>query len=270
MEINRSNIMNIVNEFNLRPDKDYGQNFLVEPDVSKKIVDLLSIKNGEKVLEIGPGLGSLTHFLTQFDNEIDVVDIDHRMIEFIRYNYHEYKSLNCYENDIRKHNIGHYNKIIGNLPYNITTELVNYLLIYGAECNRFVLMCQLEAINRFIDLSGKEYGPSSILVHLLGQPKKEFVVKHGCFYPVPKCASVVFTIDINSGLDRSLCIDVYKFSKLLFANRRKTIYNNLSNIIKDKEKAKDILDKCGIDCSKRPEEIHYSKYVDLFKAYKNL
>lgn len=270
MEINRANIMDIVKEFDLRPDKDYGQNFLIEPDISKRIVDLLDIQKGEKILEIGPGLGSLTHFLVDYDNSVDVVDIDSRMIKFIEYNYKDFDNLKCVENDIRRHDVGRYNKVIGNLPYNITTELVNYLVSNATNCTKFVLMCQLEALNRFIDLSGKDYGPLSILIHLLGQPKKEFIVKHGCFYPVPKCASVVFSITMFDNLDKNLCVEVYKFTKIMFGNRRKTIYNNLCNFIKNKELAKSVLDLCGIESIKRPEEIEFLKYVDLYKAYKNL
>ena len=87
MEINRSNILDIVNNSNARPDKDYGQNFLVEPEVCKKIVSALDIQQDEPVLEIGPGLGSLTHFLNEQANNLTVVDIDERMIAFLKLIY---------------------------------------------------------------------------------------------------------------------------------------------------------------------------------------
>ena len=88
MEINKSNIFEIVNKADLKPDKDYGQNFLVEPLIAEKIVDALEVNNDDYVLEIGPGLGSLTHFLYH-KSKLDVCDIDSRMIDFLKIFYKE-------------------------------------------------------------------------------------------------------------------------------------------------------------------------------------
>ena len=84
MEINRSNIFEIVNKANLKPDKDYGQNFLVEPQVSEKIVNALNINDEDSVIEVGPGLGSLTHYLSLQKCRKTVVDIDRRMVDFLK------------------------------------------------------------------------------------------------------------------------------------------------------------------------------------------
>ena len=165
MEINRSNINELVNKCNVRPDKDYGQNFLIEPLLASKIVDSLEVKENERVLEIGPGLGSLTHFLVNKCN-LDVCDIDSRMIDFLKIFYKE--DINYILNDVRKIDVSIYDKIIGNLPYNITTELVTFLLL-NSSAKKMTLMCQSEAFNRFFDLSGENYGPVSILLHLLGK-----------------------------------------------------------------------------------------------------
>ena len=100
MEINRSNIFDVVNNSNARPDKDYGQNFLVEPEVCKRIVDSLNIQGNESVLEIGPGLGSLTHFLNEQTKNLTVVDIDERMIAFLKL---VYKDINIVQSDIPRH-----------------------------------------------------------------------------------------------------------------------------------------------------------------------
>ena len=87
MEINRSNIFEIVSKANLRPDKDYGQNFLVEPDIAKRIIDSLQINKEDSIIEVGPGLGSLTHFLSAYDNPIEIVDIVLRMTNFLKVVY---------------------------------------------------------------------------------------------------------------------------------------------------------------------------------------
>ena len=265
MEINRNNVIDIIGKANLKPDKDYGQNYLLEPTICENIINLLEIQEGENVLEIGPGIGSLTHFLTMHKNaHIDLVDIDERMIDFLKIIYSK-PNVTLVLNDIRKHDVSKYEKIVGNLPYNITTEAVVYLLENSKNAKKMVLMCQAEAFSRFYDLVGKEYGPVSILLHLLGTSKRNFVVKPGSFYPAPKCSSVVFTVDFKKGIDRDLALKVYEFSKKLFLNRRKTIYNNLSSAISGKDKSLKVLENLGIPMNKRPEELSPEIFVDIYK-----
>lgn len=265
MEINRNNINKIMMEYYVKPDKDYGQNFLVEPPICEKIVDLLEIQKDEKVLEIGPGIGSLTHFLSLKEGELSVVDIDERMISFLKEKYRR-SEIEFITNDIRKTDISNYDKIIGNLPYNITTEAIVYILLNARRANKVVIMCQSEAFNHFNDVSGKEYGPASVLLHLLGTCNKKFVVKPGSFYPVPKCNSTVFTIDLYKNVALDDIKKVYLFAKQLFINRRKTIYNNLSQYLKDKEKTNEVLNQVGILPNTRPEEISPEKYLEMYKA----
>lgn len=263
MEINRNNINKIMLEYYVKPDKDYGQNFLVEPEVSKRIVDLLEIKDDEKVLEVGPGIGSLTHYLTLSNGEISVVDIDERMIDFLKEKYPK-KHIDFMIKDIRKTDVSSYDKIIGNLPYNITTETIIHLLLNIRNAKRLVIMCQSEAYPHFSDLSGKEYGPASVLLHLVGNCYKKFVVKPGSFYPVPKCTSTVFTVEINEVVDWLQAKNVYLMAKQLFINRRKTIYNNLSQYLKDKEKAANILQKCKIEQNTRPEQLSPKQFLEIY------
>lgn len=264
MIIDRSNILDIVNKTNTKPDKDYGQNFLLIPEICSDIVSALEIDQKESVLEIGPGLGSLTHFLSNSKN-LTVCDIDNRMISFLKITYPE---LNFIENDIRKVDVSSYEKIIGNLPYNITTELVTYLLINAKKCKRMVLMCQQEAFSRFFDVSGGNYGPVSVLIHLLGTPKKLMTVKPGSFYPAPKCNSLVFSFEFDQKVNREEVVKVYMFAKSMFLNRRKTIYNNLKNYLQNSERAAHILNTLSISNMLRPEEISPNMYVKLYEASK--
>lgn len=268
MEINRSNVIEVVEKSGLKPDKDYGQNYLLEPEICKRIVDLLDVQDGDNVLEIGPGLGSLSHFLSLYNSaHITLVDIDERMINFLKIIYNQ-PNINLVLSDIRKHDVSNYTKIIGNLPYNITTETIVYLLENAKQAKRMVLMCQAEAFARFSDLDGKEYGPASILIHLLGSIKRNLTVKPGSFYPAPKCSSVVFTIDIDENSDFEYCNKVYNFAKKMFLNRRKTIHNNLSGFLDDKEKSLMILKNVGIDSNKRPEELSPKTFVALYEETK--
>ena len=268
MEINRDNIFEIINKSNTRPDKDYGQNFLVEPSVSKEIVDALDINSEDYVLEIGPGLGSLTHFIALSGAKTAIVDIDRRMTDFLSVVYQDQKQLSIINEDIRKVNTGEFSKIIGNLPYNITTELVVYLLKYAKKAKKMVLMCQSEAFNHFNDVSGKEYGPASILVHLLGDIKKLRLVKGGSFHPVPKCSSLVFEINLSEDVNKEKALDIYNMVKQLFINRRKTIYNSLTNYLKNRDLAESICKEINIPLQTRAEEISPNKYVELFNEVK--
>ena len=262
MEINRSNIFEIINKASLQPDKDYGQNFLVEPEISNKIVQSLNIENKETIIEIGPGLGSLTHFLSPYKNNLTVVDIDLRMTNFLKVVYQE-DDINIVENDIRKVGVSNYDKVIGNLPYNITTETIQYFLINATKAKRMIFMIQSETLNHFLDVSGKEYGPTSVLIHLLGNIEKLFVVKAGSFYPAPKCSSVVFAINIDSSKDRSKAIKAFKLSKQLFLNRRKTILNNLVNYLKNKDVAYKVCEDLEINPLSRPEQLKPEIYLAI-------
>lgn len=263
MEINRSNIFEILKNTDIHPDKDYGQNFLLEPEIAKSIVELLDIKKDEKVLEIGPGLGSLTHFIDLKESNFTVCDIDYRMIDFLKIFYQD--RIHYINDDIRKIDVSDYDKIIGNLPYNITTELVEFLLINAKQTKKMVLMIQLEAFNRFYELSGEDYGAISILTRLMCNVEKHFVVKPGSFHPVPKCKSVVFTLTRKDDLNYDLVIGTYKFAKALFLNRRKTIYNNLKNYLSSGDKATELLSKLNLDPNLRPENIKPEIYFQMYQ-----
>ena len=265
MEINRSNINEIVTKASLRPDKDYGQNFLVEPSIWEKIVSALNIEEKDYVLEVGPGLGSLTHFVSLTNAKYDAVDIDSRMVNFLRVVYQDFSNIQIIESDIRKHDVSKYNKIIGNLPYNITTESIQYFLLNAKNAKKMVFMIQNEALNRFYDISGKEYGPVSVLLHLLGTIEKLFVVKAGSFYPAPKCSSVVFAINIDENKNREDVIGAFKLAKSLFLNRRKTIQNNLVNTLRDKDLVAKLCSDLDINPLSRPEDLSPDTYLTIYR-----
>ena len=265
MEINRSNINEIISKTGLRPDKDYGQNFLIEPAICQKIVDSLNIEENDTVLEVGPGLGSLTHFISLKNAKYEAVDIDPRMVNFLKIVYQDSKNVQIIENDIRKHDVSKYNKVMGNLPYNITTETIQYFLTNAVNAKRMVFMIQTEALNRFYDVKGKEYGPVSVLLHLLGNIEKLFSVKAGSFYPVPKCSSIVFAINIDETKNRKEAIGAFVLAKKLFLNRRKTINNNLLNTLRDKELCAKLCADLNINPLSRPEDLSPETYLSIYR-----
>ena len=262
MEINRSNIFEIVNKADLKPDKDYGQNFLVEPQICERITGALNIEEKDSVIEVGPGLGSLTHFLSLKKCETTVVDIDKRMVDFLRIVYKD-SNVKIIENDIRKTDVSNYTKVVGNLPYNITTETIQYFLSNARKANRMVFMIQSETFAHFFDIEGKEYGPTSVLIHLLGNIEKLFVVKAGSFYPLPKCNSTVFAINLDARVDYLSAINAFKVAKQLFINRRKTILNNLVNYLKNKDLANKLCEELSINPLSRPEQLKPEIYLAI-------
>ena len=135
--------------------------------------------------------------------------------------------------------------------------------------SRSVFMIQNEVLAHFIDVEGKEYGPTSVLIHLLGKIEKLFNVKAGSFYPVPKCSSVVFSIDVNPNSDRSKAIGAFKIAKSLFLNRRKTILNNLTTTLKNRDLANSVCVDLGINPLLRPEQLLPEMYLKIYEYLEN-
>lgn len=268
MEINRSNVFEIVEKASLKPDKDYGQNFLVEPQLCERIVNALNIQENDSVIEVGPGLGSLTHFLSLNKADISVVDIDKRMIDFLNIVYKE-SNIRIIENDIRKVDVSNYNKVLGNLPYNITTETIQYFLVNATKAEKMVFMIQSETFAHFFDVAGKEYGPTSVLIHLLGKIERLFTVKPGSFYPAPKCNSVVFSINIDTRVNRNAAIKAFNLAKQLFVNRRKTIQNNLLSYLKNKDTVNKLCEDLKINPLSRPEQLSPEIYFSISEYLEN-
>ena len=146
----------------------------------------------------------------------------------------------------------------------------SYLLENARNAKKLVLMCQAEAFPRFSELSGKEYGPLSVFIHLLGNVSRKLTVKPGSFHPAPKCSSIVFEINVLHHKDYDHIFSIFNFSKSIFSNRRKTIHNNLSSCLDDKELSLKVLSEVGIPANKRPEELSpdtIAKLYDYLKSY---
>lgn len=266
MELTKNNIINILKEVDFSPSKNKGQNFLCEPETAKKIVSFLGVEKDENVLEVGPGLGSLTIHIPDCAN-IDAVDVDKDICDIFSF-LHKDKEIHIICENIFNHAIGGYNKIISNMPYSITSELLEYLLLNFKKCTRFVLMSQDEAFYRFSATSGKDYGPINVLIQLLGAIQRKATVKANAFYPQPKCHSIVFQIDINPKYDIDTCRKIYTLSRSLFLNRRKTILNNMLNII-DKDTALKILSENKVPLTARTEQLSVEQFANIFFSLKN-
>lgn len=264
MQITRDNIRELLSSYQIKPDKSLGQNFLVNPNIAEKIVSLLDVEENDTILEVGAGLGSLTHFLDVYPNNITLVDIDSNVVGFLHLNY-KHHNFDIINSDIRDYDVSKYTKVISNLPYSYTSDIIVYLLKNAKNATKFVLMTENEAYSRITALNGKDYGPINVFIYLVGNINKQFDVEARNFYPTPKCGSTVFTIDLDKQIERDKAYKVYNMCKQLFMKRRKTIYNNLKNYIKSDLWTIRILEDLCIPQNTRPEQINPQTYLKLYE-----
>lgn len=254
-----------VKSYKLLANKSLGQNFLINPIVAKSIVDLLEIREDDSVLEIGSGLGSLSYFLAKFPAKTQLTDIDERMLSFLNEQFKDNKNVEIKRQNILKHDIKDFSLIIGNLPYYITSSIIEYLLLNGINARKMVLMTQKEVYPKLLsDFSS----PLSLFLNYVAKISSPINVGRNNFAPIPHVDSVVFTIEPNENIKNPENKKLLKLIQQLFLLRRKNILNNLANVTKDKGIAREILDKLGVDINKRPEQLDINFYKNLLKELK--
>lgn len=247
-----------VESYRLMAKHEVGQNFLVDSDAAERIVSLLDIQEGERVLEIGSGAGSLTYFLAESKGQVEAIDIDEGLISKLQNDFKG--AVDVHYGNGMKWDYAPYDKIIGNLPYYITSSLIERALLHGEAATRMVFMVQKEAGERLLSSVGsKEYGPLPILISLCCDAKRAFQVGRSSFVPPPHIESSVLVFQMKQR-DFAEISKIYKLCNALFLQRRKTILNNLKNYLHDGEEAKAILSKTGIMESQRPESISPEQY----------
>lgn len=252
-----------VESYRLLAKHEVGQNFLIDSDATERIVKELDIQNGERVCEIGCGAGSLTFFLAQSEGNVDAIDIDEGFVAKLQNEFGT--DVNVLYGNGAKWDYAPYDRIIGNLPYYITSLLIERTLLTSAKAKSMVFMVQKEAGERLLAGVGtKDYGPLPILIALLSNAKKCFVVKRSSFAPAPHVDSVVLRFDMKPERD-PLIEKTYKICSSLFLQRRKTLFNNLKNLTHDAEKARRILADVSLLENWRPEQVPPEGYLAIAK-----
>ncbi len=249
----------------VRPLKRFGQNYLRDNNILEKIVREINPVGGDCIIEIGPGLGSLTSKLAETNAEISAVEIDKRVKEDLA---EKFPSVKFYNEDFLKTDLTKlYNKnsrrlrIAGNIPYNLTSPIIFKLIEDNKIISDAVLMVQYEVAKRMTSSRGsKDYGILSVLLNYFGEVKFCFKVSPNVFYPKPKVYSAVIHIfmkELTIGNDlRKRFIEIVKAS---FGKRRKTLKNSLGDSI-----FKDIdFSDSGIDLSLRAEQLNIKDFEKL-------
>jgi 16S rRNA (adenine1518-N6/adenine1519-N6)-dimethyltransferase len=247
----------------VRAKKHLGQHFLKDEEIAKKIADSLTEKNYENVLEIGPGMGVLTKYLLQKKFKTSVIEIDSESVEYLKANYLNLAN-NIISKDFLKINLSDYFQenqvaIIGNFPYNISTQIVFKTLENKQQIPEFSGMFQKEVAQRIASKPGsKVYGILSVLAQAFYTVEYLFTVPPDVFNPPPKVESGVirllrkenYTLPVNEKL-------FYKIVKLGFNQRRKTLRNSLKSFnLSDKLKQDAIF-------AKRPEQLSVEQFIEL-------
>lgn len=255
-----------VKSYKFIANKSLGQNFLVDANIAEKIVKKLDICEGDTVLEIGAGLGSLSYFLSQEKGYKTLIDVDEKMLQFLQEKFKNMQDLQVKRENVLKSNLSQYSKIIGNLPYYITSGIIEHIVLNGTNAKKVVLMCQKEVYPK---LTKANVSPLSIMLNYVSEISNPMNVSRNSFAPVPHVDSVVFELVPNENIKNESNKDVYKLMCQLFLHRRKNILNCLSNVAGSREKAKEILEKCRLNENLRPEQLKINDFQNLYEVLKS-
>ena len=263
----------IMNKYDVHPNKRLGQNFLFDEPSLQTIAS--EVTNEDTVIEIGPGLGTLTAILAEKAKKVIAVEIDSKMVQILQERFKLYDNVEIIQDDILHVDIDKIApkaKIVANLPYYITTSIITKLL--NTNIKDITVLIQKEVAERICAEPGtKKAGAITYFVKYCADSKIVANVPRECFIPSPEVESAV--VKITKRDEKAVKVDneklFFEIIKTNFTQRRKTILNSLSGII-DKEMLKNILKECKIEEAARGENLSledFAKITNLFEKMKN-
>ncbi len=255
----------------MKAKKSLGQNFLIDNEVINKIVDEVSACNNDLIIEIGPGKGALTSKLKKKGCNVIAYELDTDLSNILskleddklHVIFKDFLSSNIKDDikDIKYNNL----YLVGNLPYYITTPIIEHIIKENINFTKFTIMIQKEVADRFMaHEKTKDYGYITLVLKYYFEIKKVCDVSKYAFNPVPKVESSVISFTPRKNKLDVEAEDYFKFLKNAFRLKRKNLRNNLNGIY-DLEKIEDVLEKYGLDLSVRAEELSEEIFVDLWK-----
>lgn len=253
---------------NVGAKKKFGQNFLVDQSVLDKIVKHAEVENTSCV-EIGPGVGALTNTLLPVVKKLDVFEIDHNMVRVLEERFKGESKLSVTDTDFLKVNTSDLESevVVANLPYYITTPILFKFLEEKNKVDRLIIMVQKEVAERFsAKPNTKDYNALSVILQFKADVEYLFTVNRTAFFPQPRVDSAVVKVKFKRNATDINEEGFFKFVKTVFAHRRKTMVNNLSNTY-NKELVKTILAEVVGNESVRSEALTIEQ---LLKVYKEL
>lgn len=272
-------VYDILDESSFRIKKHFGQNFLKDQNILKKIVDSASITSRSGILEVGPGLGSLTEFLIETNQPLLAYEIDNDLIPILSKRFEAKSNFHLIHDDILKRDIDtdiakHLGEctdivVVANLPYYITTPILMKFLETSKRVNRMILMMQFEVANRVTSKPNtKDYNALSVVINYLAKTKFLFKVPKTVFVPAPNVDSAIVEVIMKNDLksikpvDESLFFEVVHYC---FKQRRKTLINNLREAYPHYQRVffESMLETLGLRADVRAEVLSIDDFIRI-------
>lgn len=278
---------NIMRINNIKANKRFGQNFLIDDNILENIVKSAEITNNDLVIEIGPGLGNLTEYLLEKAAYVILVEIDNNMINILNDRFKNNNNYILLNDDILKVNVDEIIenienklnrkfekiKVVANLPYYITTPIIFKLLQNENRINEITVMVQKEVAERIVAKNKtKDYGILTLMVNYLGTSDIKLIVPNNSFIPAPNVTSAVIKITKNKRYtvkDEEL---LFKLIHSSFAQRRKKIINSLEStkfLNMSKPELEKLFNECNISLNARAEELELQDYIKIVDIIAN-
>lgn len=265
----------ICKRFDIKMSKKLGQNFLIKRGIVDEIVKAADLQEGEPVLEIGPGIGTLTQGLAQSGANVTAIELDTRLLEVLDTTLAQYSNVTIVHGDVLKLDVPSIMnnepfKVVANLPYYITTPIIMSLLESRLPIERLVVMVQKEVALRMVAKPGtKDYGALSVAVQYYTKPDIVLDVPPKSFLPAPAVTSSVIRCVLRDKppvdvVDEKLFFRVVKAG---FAQRRKTFANTMKTTGLSKDRIEELLAKANIDGQRRGETFTLQEFADIANAW---
>ena len=268
----------ICKRFDIKMSKTLGQNFLIKRGIVDEIVHAAELTPGEPVLEVGPGIGTLTQGLAQSGADVTAIELDRRLLEVLDTTLASYDNVRIVHGDVLKLDVATIMnhkpfKVVANLPYYITTPIIMSLLESKLPIERLVVMVQKEVALRMVAQPGtKDYGALSVAVQYYTEPDIVLDVPPKSFLPAPAVTSSVIRCVLRDKppvdvIDEKLFFRVVKAG---FAQRRKTFANTMKTTGLSKDRIEELLAKANIDGQRRGETFTLQEFADVANAWASL
>lgn len=282
---NPKNTIEVIQKYEFAFQKKFGQNFLIDTHVLEKIIGSAGVTKEDMVLEIGPGIGTMTQYLAEAAREVVAVEIDKNLIPILQDTLKEYDNITIINEDILKvdikklaeeHNGGRPIKVVANLPYYITTPIIMGLFESHVPIDNITVMVQKEVADRMqVGPGTKDYGALSLAVQYYAEPYIVANVPPNCFIPRPNVGSAVIRLTRHevSPVEVQNEALMFKLIRASFNQRRKTLQNGLNNspeISYSKEEIIAAIESLGVSPTVRGEALTLQQFAQLANAFEKL
>jgi len=255
--------------------KKFGQNFLTDQgEVLAKIMEVSGVEADDAVLEIGPGEGALTELLLEASRKVTCIEIDTDLEKILRRKYEAHPKFNLVMSDVLEvdfdEKIGEKVKVVANIPYYITSPIINKLIENRKYVDEIYIMVQKEVAERICAKSGRERSTLTLAVEYFGDAEYLFTIPKEAFTPVPKVDSAFMSIKIrknNPYIEKVSEKIFFKYVKASFFNKRKNLANNMTSLGLAKDIAKSKLEEAGIAPTRRAETLSIDEFMDLIEVF---